>query len=73
MCNSTVKEILLRQIPLYHLSAGAAVSARIFIVFPLLDWLGVNYVINTLTGVLLGASLNCIISDRVVFNDRHEL
>lgn len=71
--NSTVKEILLRQIPLYHLSAGTAVSARIFIVFPLLDWLGVNYVINTLAGVLLGASLNYMISDRVVFNDRHEL
>src|ERR1700758_2550259 len=36
--NSTVQEILWRQIPLYHLSAGAAVGSRILIVFPILDW-----------------------------------
>jgi dolichol-phosphate mannosyltransferase len=71
--NSTIKEILWRQIPLYHLSAGAAVGSRILIVFPILDWLGVNYVINTLVGVSLGASLNYLISDRFVFSDRFDL
>ncbi|OCR02056.1 glycosyl transferase [Oscillatoriales cyanobacterium USR001] len=63
----TFREVLWRQIPLYHLSAGTAVIARIFIVFPLLDWLKVNYAINTLVGVLLSATLNYLISDRFVF------
>jgi dolichol-phosphate mannosyltransferase len=63
----TIREVLWRQIPLYHLSAGAAVITRIFIVFPLLDRLGVNYAINTLVGVLLNAVINYLISDRLVF------
>lgn len=71
--NSTFQEILLRQIPLYHLSAGAAIGSRILIVFPLLDWLGVHYVINTLIGVSLGATINYMLSDRFVFSDRYEL
>ncbi len=71
--NSTIQEILRRQIPLYHLSVGAAVGSRILIVFPILDWLGVNYVINTLIGVFLGASINYMISDRFVFIDRFDL
>lgn len=63
----TIREVLWRQIPLYHLSAGAAVITRIFILFPLLDRLGVNYAINTLVGVLLSAVINYLISDRLVF------
>lgn len=63
----TVREVFLKQLPLYHISAGTAVFARIFLLFPLLDWLGVNYVVNTLAGVLVSASLNYLISDRLVF------
>lgn len=63
----TVRAVLLKQLPLYHLSAGAAVIARIFIIFPLLDWLKINYVINTLVGVLVSASINYLISDKLVF------
>ena len=63
-----VKEILLRQLPLYHLSAGVAIISRIFLIFPILDWLKVNYLINTLVGVLVSAILNYLISDRLVFN-----
>ncbi|MBD2488090.1 glycosyltransferase [Aulosira sp. FACHB-615] len=63
------KEVFLRQLPLYHVSAGVAVIARIFLIFPLLDWFGVNYAINTLIGVLLSASINYFISDRFVFKN----
>jgi len=63
----SLKEVFLRQLPLYHVSAGVAVIARIFLIFPLLDWFGVNYGINTLIGVLLSASINYLISDRFVF------
>ena len=34
----SVREVLLRQLPLYHLSAGVAVISRIFLIFPILDW-----------------------------------
>jgi dolichol-phosphate mannosyltransferase len=64
----SVREVLLRQLPLYHLSAGVAVISRIFLIFPTLDWLKVNYAINTLVGVLVSATLNYLISDRLVFN-----
>ena len=64
--NWTIREVLLRQLPLYHVSAGTAVITRILI-FPIFDWLGVNYAINTLVGVLLNAVLNYVISDRLVF------
>lgn len=65
----TLPEVLFRQLPLYHVAAGTAVIARIFLIFPLLDWLGINYAINTLAGVLISASLNYLISDRLVFKN----
>ena len=68
-----ISEVLLKQLPLYHFSAGASVLLRIFIVFPILDRLGVNYSINTLIGVILSAVFNYLISDRLVFNNREEL
>ena len=64
------REVLLRQLPLYHLSAGGSVLLRVFAIFPFLDWLGVSYSVNTLVGVLVSAVLNYIISDRLVFRDR---
>ena len=65
--NWSIREVLLRQIPLYHISAGTAVIVRIFLIFPTLDWLKVNYAINTIIGVLLSATINYLISDRFVF------
>ncbi|MDJ1179466.1 glycosyltransferase [Roseofilum sp. BLCC_M91] len=62
-----IREVLFKQIPLYHLSAGLAVITRIFFLFPLLDWLGVTYQINTLIGVLLSAAINYVITDKFVF------
>ena len=61
--------VLFKQLPLYHVSAGTAIIVRVFFVFPLLDWLGVNYGINTMLGALISASLNFIISDRFVFTN----
>jgi dolichol-phosphate mannosyltransferase len=66
----TVKRVLLYQIPLYHISAGISVIARSLILFPILDWLGVNYSINTLIGIIVGAVLNYKISDKLVFRTK---
>ncbi len=63
------KEVLLRQLPLYHVAAGSAVLLRVLLIFPLLDWLKVSYTINTLVGVGVSASINYLLSDRFVFKD----
>ncbi|MBD2251219.1 glycosyltransferase [Nostoc parmelioides] len=62
-----LREVVLRQLPLYHVSAGLAVITRVFLIFPILDWLRVNYAVNTLIGALLSASINYLISDSFVF------
>ena len=62
-----LKEILLRQIPMFHMVAGLAISLRILILFPLLDYFGINYVINTLIGIAVGSVLNYLVSDRFIF------
>ena len=63
----TVKDVLFRQLPIYHLAAGTAVALRLFLIFPILDGLRVNYTVNTLVGILVSASINYILSDRFVF------
>ena len=63
----TFQEVFYKQIPLYHLSSSFSVVTRTIILFPILDWLDVNYTINTLIGILAGASVNYVISDRWVF------
>ena len=62
-----LQEVLFKQIPLFHVAAGSVVLARIFFLFPILDFLNVNPEINTLLGGLSGAALNYLTSDRLVF------
>lgn len=61
------RQIFRREVPLYHLSCAASIAARSFIVFPLLDWIGINYAINSLIGIAIGSGINYWISDRIVF------
>lgn len=65
---STIQEMVLRQMPIYHLSVATSIAGRSLIVFPVLDWLGVHYIINSLIGILLGSIVNYKISDKWVFN-----
>jgi dolichol-phosphate mannosyltransferase len=64
---SSLKQILTYQLPLYHCSAGAAIILRTLVIFPALEWLKVNYILNTLIGIILGAILNFFLSDRLAF------
>lgn len=64
---SSIREVVFQQMPLYHLSVATSIASRSFIVFPILDWLGVHYAINTLIGIVLGSLVNYRISDRLVF------
>ena len=66
-----IKQVLFRQIPLFHVAAGSVVVARILVLFPLLDFFNINPEINTLFGGLFGAALNYLTSERVVFKSDH--
>ena len=65
-----IRQLLREQLPLYHLSVGAALFIRIFIVFPFLDWVGIHYALNTLIGVGLSATINYVLKDRLAFRPR---
>ena len=67
-----IKSILFKQLPLYHLAAGTVILLRVAIIFPLLDRIGVDYLINTTIGIILGAIINYLISDRLVFKDQEQ-
>lgn len=60
-------DILKKEIPKFHITFGGSVLARIFLIFPLFNWLGVNHQINTLIGIAIGAVVNYTISDKWVF------
>ncbi len=60
--------VLLRQLPLYHLSAGAAVLVRTLL-FPLVQLLGVHYLSNIALGILVGAAMNYVLIDNFVFKN----
>jgi dolichol-phosphate mannosyltransferase len=66
----SLKKILFHQFPLYHLAGGSALLARTLIIFPLLDWLTIDYLINTFIGMIVGTVINYHISDRIVFKSR---
>lgn len=62
-----IRDVLGREIPLFHVSSGVAVSIRSFLIFPLLDWLGFHYVVNTLLGIVVGSILNFVACEKLVF------
>ncbi|WP_446364750.1 GtrA family protein [Coleofasciculus sp. G3-WIS-01] len=59
--------VLGKELPLFHISSGVAISIRSFLIFPILDWLNVHYTINTLTGILIGSILNYFVCDKIIF------
>ncbi len=68
----TIIDVILIQLPLYHLSAGLAVLLRVFLIFPFLNWLGISPGVNTMIGVLLGASINYVASDSLIFKPKNK-
>ena len=63
---SSTRQVLLRQLPLYHLSAGAGLLTRTLL-FPVLQIVGVHYLLNIIVGILVGAGVNYTLTDRYVF------
>ncbi|MBD2289427.1 glycosyltransferase [Microcystis wesenbergii FACHB-1317] len=68
----TIRDVILIQLPLYHLSAGLAVLLRVFFIFPFLNWLKISPGVNTMIGVLVGASINYVASDSLIFKPKNK-
>lgn len=68
--NWSIQKIFGQEIPLYHLSCGVSIAIRSFVLFPILDWMKINYVINSLIGIVIGSAINYLISDRIVFREK---
>ncbi len=68
----TIRDVILIQLPLYHLSAGLAVLLRVFLIFPFLNWLGISPGVNIMIGVLVGASINYVASDSLIFKPKNK-
>jgi dolichol-phosphate mannosyltransferase len=63
---TSLNRVLLRQLPLYHLSAGVGLLSRTLL-FPILQIVGLNYLLNILVGIMAGAAVNYMLTDRYVF------
>ncbi|HLM77991.1 MAG TPA: GtrA family protein [Rubrobacteraceae bacterium] len=61
-------QIFFRQLPLYHLSAGTGFLVRTLL-FPLLQLMGVHYLLNIALGIVAGAAANYVLTDNFVFKD----
>ena len=61
------RESIPLQLLKYHGSAGAAIVTRWFLLFPLLDLAGTNYLLNTVIGAAVSCVLNFVLSSRFVF------
>lgn len=61
-------QVFLRQLPLYHVSAGTGILVRTLL-FPVVQLLGVHYLPNVALGILVGAAANYILADNFVFRD----
>lgn len=63
------RRTLFRQLSIYHASISVVIGLRSFIIFPILDWVGVQYMANTLVGIAIGSVLNYFCSDKIVFKE----
>ena len=62
-----IQTIVKKEIPLFHISTVLAIALRSFIIFPIINWLGINYLLNTLIGIALGSVINYLACDKIVF------
>jgi putative flippase GtrA len=56
---------IINQFLIFHLTLGFGIAIRSFIIFPALEWLKVNYVLNVVIGILIFTILNYFINGKV--------
>lgn len=63
------KYSILRQLAYFHIAVGVSVLLRILI-YPLIQYLHVNYLLNTAFGIVFGAIINYFSFDKLVFKTK---
>lgn len=64
-------DLLLRQLPLYHVSCISSILLRVFLVFPVIDAIGINYKINTFIGICVSFWINYISGETLIFRKKY--
>jgi dolichol-phosphate mannosyltransferase len=62
--------VLQTELPTYHLSIASVIAIRSLLLFPCMDWLGINPVVNTGIGIGIGAALTYTLSEKFIFTER---
>ncbi|PZV11737.1 MAG: hypothetical protein DCF20_18900 [Pseudanabaena sp.] len=65
--------VLQTELPSYHLSIAMVIAIRSLLLFPLMDWLGIDPVVNTGIGIGIGATLTYALSEKFIFTERMPL
>ena len=65
--------VLQTELPTYHLSIASVIVVRSLLLFPLMDWLGIDPVVNTAIGIGIGAILTYTLSEKFIFTERKPL
>lgn len=55
------------QLARYHGASAVTATLRSFVLFPMLQWLGIHYLVNTLLGIGIGCLFNYKLSSKYVF------
>jgi len=63
---------LIKQCLFFHLAVGVSIIIRL-IMFPILQFYGVNYLMNATVGIGVGAIVNYVLYDKVVFKRKENL
>ena len=66
------KHSTINQLLYFHGAVGLSVTLRI-ILFPLMQLVGIQYLINTAFGIIVGAIINYYSFDRLVFKKKENL
>ena len=51
----------------YHISIASVITIRSLLLFPFMDWLGLDPAINTVIGIGIGAGLTYTLSEKLIF------
>jgi putative flippase GtrA len=65
--------ILQTELPTYHLSIASVIAIRSLLLFPFMDWLEIDLVVNTGIGIGIGAILTYTLSEKFIFTERKPL
>ncbi|GBO52094.1 glycosyl transferase, family 2 [Pseudanabaena sp. lw0831] len=62
--------VLQTELPTYHLSIALVIAIRSLLLFPFMDWLGIDPVVNSGIGIGIGAILTYTLSEKFIFTAR---